>query len=61
MIFREYSKYVNESRLKVLAAQEEAVQETRRAARARLIKTSKGGNYSDLLRKLLIQVYLPLP
>ena len=51
-----YSKYVNESRLKVLAAQEDAVKETIRAARQHLIKTAKGGHYPELLQKLFVQV-----
>ena len=54
-----YSKYVNESRLKVLAARDGAVQETIKAARQRLMKTSKGSTYQALVQKLFIQVPFP--
>lgn len=53
---RAYSKYVNESRLKVLAAQEGAVQETIAAARQQLMKIAKGGKYQELMHMLFIQV-----
>eukprot|EP00210_Caulerpa_lentillifera_P008702 g8301.t1 len=51
----EYSKYVNQSRLKVLTAREEAVQETISAARKELIKLSKGPKYQDLMQRLFVQ------
>eukprot|EP00210_Caulerpa_lentillifera_P001227 g1183.t1 len=51
----EYSKYVNQSRLKVLTAREEAVQETIAAARKELIKISKSPKYQDLMQRLFIQ------
>jgi len=46
---------VNQSRLKVLTAREEAVQETISAARKELIKISKSPKYQELMQQLFIQ------
>lgn len=51
-----FSKYVNETRLKVLAAREEAVQEVLESARKDLVGLSKKKDkYKSLLLKLLVQ------
>lgn len=42
--------------MKILAAQQEAVQETIAAARQQLMKTSKGGGYQQLIQTLFVQV-----
>ncbi|GMH40169.1 hypothetical protein BSKO_08073 [Bryopsis sp. KO-2023] len=51
-----FSKYVNETRLKVLQAREEAVQEVLGGAREDLVTLSKKkGEYKELVLKLLVQ------
>lgn len=55
----EYSKQLNEMRLKVLAAKEAAVQDIITDAKARLRDVSKNpSTYKKLLQDLLVQVGL---
>ncbi len=57
MLRSEYSKQLNEMRLKVLAAKEASVQEIITEAKARLRDVSKNPqNYKKLLQDLLVQV-----
>lgn len=50
-----YSKYVNEMRLKVLTAREQAVQEVFNAARVKLGMVARSAQYRDLVLSLMVQ------
>jgi V-type H+-transporting ATPase subunit E len=54
---REYSKTLNEARLKVLAARETAIQSVVKEARTRVRELVKNPNgYKKLMQELLVQV-----
>jgi vacuolar-type H+-ATPase subunit E/Vma4 len=56
----EYSKTLNEARLKVLAAREAAIQTVVKEARGKVREAAKNPNaYKKMMQDLLVQVRLP--
>jgi V-type H+-transporting ATPase subunit E len=59
LVHSEYSKTLNDARLKVLAARETAIQSVVKEARARVRDLARNpGSYKKLLQDLLVQVGL---